>query len=242
MVIVIKRGVIFLLTGLLIILTALGFSQRSSPVLSFNHENIKSIIIDPGHGYPDGGAVSSSGTAESPLNLQIALKLKTELTERGFHVTLTREDENGLDKKKKSDMQQRLDIMKKIPADMFVSIHINKFHQEKYRGAEVLYSQNFIQSTLLAQLIMDKIKSIDPANQTRNIKPADKSLFLMKHASIPAVIVECGFISNSEEENLLKDEDYQARLAGAICDGIISYYDNVSDYEKINIIKSEEST
>lgn len=240
MLIVVKRGIIFLAIGLIIILIALSFSSRSAPVVSFRHENIRSIIIDAGHGIPDGGAVSKSGTTESPLNLQISLKLKEELTERGFNVILTREGEDGLDKKKKADMNKRLDIMKTTPADMFVSIHINKFHQAKYRGAEVLYSANFVQSTLLAQLIMDKIKEIDPINQSRGIKQAEKSLFLMKNATLPAVIVECGFLSNPDEEKLLSDTTYQARIASAICDGIIEYYKNVEDYEKINIIKSEE--
>lgn len=240
MLIVIKRGIVLFVIGLLIIFIALGFSARSAPSGNFHHENTKTIVVDPGHGLPDGGAVSKNGTAESPLNLQIALKLNEELIERGFNVVLTRKDENGLDKKKKADMYKRLDIMKKSKADIFVSIHINKFNQAKYRGAEVLYSSNFVQSTLLAQLIMDRIKEIDPLVQTRNIKQAEKTLFLMKNAAIPAVIVECGFLSNPEDEQLLSDKKYQARLAGAICDGILEYYRNIEDYEKINLVKSED--
>ncbi len=240
MIIVVKRGIVLLGIGLAIILLILSVSHASMPVASFNHENARCIIIDPGHGIPDGGAVSKAGITESPINLQIALKLKEELTERGYNVILTREDENGLDKKKRQDMNMRLDIMKTTSADMFVSIHINKFSQSKYRGAEVLYSPNYIQSTLLAQLIMDNIKLIDPVNQSRSIKEADKSLFLMKNATLPAVIVECGFLSNPEEEKLLTDKSYQTRIAVAICDGIIEYYKNVEDYEKINIVKSEE--
>lgn len=240
MLIVIKRGLVLFVIGLLIIFIALGFSVRSAPAVSFRHENVRTVIIDPGHGLPDGGAVSKNKVAESPLNLEISLKLKEELSERGFNVVLTREDENGLDKKKKADMYKRLDIMTKTPSDMFVSIHINKFSQAKYRGAEVLYSPNFVQSTLLAQLIMDRIKEIDPKVQTRNIKQAEKTLFLMKNATIPAVIVECGFLSNPEDEALLSDKTYQKRIAGAICDGIVDYYRNVNDYEKINLVKSED--
>lgn len=241
MVIVIRRGIIFLGLGLIIILITLSVSSHSAPASSFSHENHKCIIIDPGHGTPDGGAVSSTGTIESTLNLEISLKLKEELTERGYKVIMTRESEDGLDQKKKTDMNMRLDIMENTPADIFVSVHINKFHQSKYRGAETLYSSNFIQSTLLAQLIMDEIKSIDPDNQTRGIKEAEKSLFLMKNASLPAVIVECGFLSNPEEEKLLKDSAYQGRIASAICDGIVAYYKNVEDYEKIHLVKSEEN-
>lgn len=239
MVIVIKRGIIYLGIGLIIILIALSMSNTTAPAASFSHENHKCIIIDPGHGAPDGGAVSKAGTIESTLNIQISKKIQEELTERGYKVVMTRTDENGLDKKKKADMNMRLDIMTNTPADMFVSIHINKFHQSKYRGAETLYSSNFMQSTLLAQMIMDKIKLIDPTHQTRSIKEADKSLFLMKNATLPAVIVECGFLSNPDEEKLLKDPEYQERLACAICDGIIEYYNNIGDYEKINSLQSE---
>ncbi len=240
MLIVIKRGIVIFVIGLIIVFIALAFSVRSAPVASFRHENLRTIIIDPGHGLPDGGAVSKSGVKESPLNLKIALKLKEELTERGYEVVLTRNGEDGLDKKKKADMYKRLEIMTKTPNDMFVSIHINKFSQAKYRGAEVLYSPNFVQSTLLAQLIMDKIKEIDPKVQTRSIKQAEKSLFLMKNATVPAVIVECGFLSNSEETELLQESAYQARIASAICDGIGEYYRNVEDYENVNLIKSED--
>ncbi len=233
MVIVVRRGVIFLLFGLIIIIIALTVRNMTSEVGSFNHQDIKCVIIDPGHGSPDGGAVSKNETVESSVNLQIALKLKQELTERGFQVVMTREDENGLDKKKKADMKKRLDIMQDTPADIFVSIHMNKFFQSKYRGAEVLYSDNFIQSTLLAELIMSEIKEIDPKLQTRDIKKAERSLYLMKNAPLPAVIVECGFLSNPEEETLLLDEMYQSRMASAICDGISAYYKNVGNIKDI---------
>ena len=241
MIIVIRRGLFILLVGLIIVAIALSFIQLNVPAGSYNHQNIRTVIIDPGHGIPDGGAVGKN-YIESTLNLKIAKKLEQELRERGFMVVMTRTDENGLDKKKKVDMNMRLDMMKNTPADIFVSIHINKFNQSKYRGAEVLYSENFTQSTLLAQLIMDEIRAIDPSHQSRSIKKAEKSIFLMKNASIPAVLVECGFLSNIEEEKLLGEDSYQSRIASAICDGIIEYYKNVEDYEEINLIDREEST
>ena len=217
--------------GLIVISIALIVLSAPSEALSFSHNDLKCIIIDPGHGSPDGGAVGKNGSLESELNLQIASKLSEELTERGYKVIMTRSSSDGLDKKKKADMKARLDIMKEENADIFVSIHMNKFSQSKYRGAEVLYSGNFIQSTLLAQMIMDEIKSIDPKNQTRGIKEAKSSLYLMKNADLPAVIVECGFISNDEEEKLLNQKEYQSRIASAICDGIIAYYKNVGELQ-----------
>ncbi len=239
MILVIRRGIIVLGFALILILIVMHLADQGITVMSFNHENLKCVIIDPGHGTPDGGAVSKKGTIESTLNLEIAKKLSQELEERGFKVIMTRNDENGLDKKKKTDMNMRLEIMKNEPADMFVSIHINKFHQSKYRGAEILYSPKFIQSTLLAQLIMDEIHKIDPINQTRGIKESESSLYLMKNSTIPAVIVECGFLSNPEEEKLLLDDTYRTRLAVAICDGIVEYYRNIEDYEKINSVSEE---
>lgn len=239
MIIVIKRGLVYLVLGLIIILTALSISHTDTPAAQFVHENHKRVIIDPGHGFPDGGAVSKSGTPESDLNIAIATKISERLKKYGYEVIMTRSDENGLDPKKKTDMQMRLEIMKNSDADIFVSIHINKFHQSKYRGAEVLYSSNFMQSTLLAQMIMDKIVAIDPQNQTRTIKEAERSLFLMKNATLPAVIVECGFLSNAEEEALLKSPDYQSKLADAISNGIKAYYGNINNFEKINSVKSE---
>ncbi len=237
LIIVIRRGILFLAIGLTVILIAISFANKSSEAENFEHKDIKCVIIDAGHGAPDGGAVSKNGTVESDLNIVIAKKLKEELTERGYKVVMTREDKNGLDEKKKTDMKMRLDIMSETPADIFVSIHMNKFRQSKYRGAEVLYSNNFIQSTLLAQLIMDEIREIDPENQTRDISEAEKSLYLMRNAAIPAVIVECGFISNPEEEKLLLSKDYQTRMASAVCEGIISYYKAVK-----NSSVSEESS
>ena len=109
MIIVIKRGIIFFALGLIIILITMAYVNQSTPAASFNHENRRCIIIDPGHGIPDGGAVSNSGITESPINLKIALKLEEELTERGFTVVMTRRDENGLSKKKKTDMNMRLE-------------------------------------------------------------------------------------------------------------------------------------
>ncbi len=231
MIIIIRRGVLFLALGVLIVSITMVYAKTDSPSESFNHENAKKIIVDPGHGNPDGGAVSKNGTIESTINLQIAVKLSEKLKKQGFDVIMTRSDENGLDKRKRSDMNMRLDIMKNSSADMFISIHMNTFSQSKYKGAEVLYSDNFVESTLLAQLIMDRIKNIDPPNQTRSIQKASNSLFLMKNSTMPAVIVECGFLSNLEEESLLKNPDYQNKMAESICSGIMDYYKNKANFE-----------
>ena len=145
---------------------------------------------------------------------------------------MTREDENGIHspsargirEKKRDDMHKRLEIANESGADLFISIHMNQFSAEKYRGAEVLYSDKFENSLLLAELIQAQLKEIDPENQTRTVKKADGNIFLLKNAEIPAVLVECGFLSNQAEEKLLKSESYQKKLAVAIADGVEEYY------------------
>ncbi|MDO4562481.1 MAG: N-acetylmuramoyl-L-alanine amidase [Clostridia bacterium] len=202
------------------------------PIECFVHKNTRRIIIDAGHGAPDGGAVGSTDTTESELNLAVATVLRERLVSQGFSVTMTRESERGIyeesaQNKKRSDMQNRLKIMRETDADMFVSIHMNHFTSSAYYGAEVLYSKTFAQSALLGESIMESLRAIDPPNQTRQAKAAPSSLYLMKNASMPAVIVECGFMSNTQEEALLLSETYQVRLADAICAGIIKYYNSV---------------
>lgn len=234
-----KRTV--LLAGLLLISAAvlsLTLVRRDVPI--FSRSNGRIIVLDAGHGDPDGGAVSRRGTVESGLNLDVAKRLKKQLESRGYKVIMTREDENGLQTegsksiraKKKEDMNKRLEIANGSGADLFVSIHMNLFESEKYRGAEVLYSDKFENSLLLAELIQAELTAIDPENQTRSAKKADGGIFLLKNAEIPAVLVECGFLSNPEEEKLLKTATYRERLAGAICDGIVEYYRSIQERVK----------
>ena len=194
--------------------------NRTEP--SFAEADKKTIVLDAGHGDPDGGAIGATGSVESELNLSVAKKLKQKLEKKGFTVIMTREDENGIHspsargirEKKRDDMHKRLEIANESGADLFISIHMNQFSAEKYRGAEVLYSDKFENSLLLAELIQAQLKEIDPENQTRTVKKADGNIFLLKNAEIPAVLVE----------KLLKSESYQKKLAVAIADGVEEYY------------------
>lgn len=204
--------------------------NRAEP--SFADADKKTIVLDAGHGDPDGGAIGATGSVESTLNLSVAKKLKSKLEKKGFTVIMTREDENGIHseatqgirEKKREDMHKRLEIANGSDADLFVSIHMNQFNAEKYRGAEVLYSDRFENALLLAELIQARLKELDPENQTRSVKKADGSIFLLKNAEIPAVLVECGFLSNPAEEKLLKSEGYQKKVAEAIAGGVEEYY------------------
>lgn len=191
----------------------------------------KIIIIDAGHGIPDEGAQSSSGTTEAETNLKIALKLQNLLETNGCNVILTRSDENAiydLDKKtlrekKISDIHNRVKIGNESSADIFVSIHLNKIPQQQYWGWQCFYKNGDEKSTNLAKLIQSNLNT---AIQKENKRVAMKldTVYIMKHVEIPISIVECGFLSNPEEEKQLLADDYQNKLAWGIYSGIIDYF------------------
>ena len=190
-----------------------------------------SVIIDAGHGLPDGGAVGVSGIIEQEINLKIAGKVREVLEAKGITVIMTRETENGLytDKSrtiremKIEDMRKRLSVMKKSDADLFVSIHMNSFKNGSASGLRVFYSQKFEEIKPLAENIQLRMADVTGA-KTSAVKTADKKLFLLKNPPLPAILVECGFLSNPEEEAKLDSDAYQSRIAWAISDAIEKYY------------------
>lgn len=202
----------------------------SSYAGNFSSKDTLTVIIDAGHGIPDGGAVGVSGSVEQKINLDIALKLKEVLEAKSIRVIMTREDENGLwddenqsiRQKKVADMNNRLNIMKKSHADLFISIHMNSYPNHKTSGLRVFYAPNHSEIKPLAENIQVRMQDITGANTTV-VKSADKTLFLMKNPPIPAILVECGFVSNPTEEKKLQEADYQARLAWAMADAIEKY-------------------
>ena len=191
----------------------------------------KVIVVDAGHGKPDEGAQSSNGTTEAETNLRIALKLQTLLEQSGATVILTRSDENAiydLDKttlrqKKISDIHNRVKIGNESSADIFVSIHLNKIPQSQYYGWQCFYKQNDEKSTNLAKSIQ---ANLNDAIQKENKRVAMKldSVYIMKHVEIPISIVDCGFLSNPEEEAKLLTDEYQDKLAWGIYNGIMDYF------------------
>ena len=198
--------------------------------------NQKSIIIDAGHGGEDGGAVGSEGIIEKDINLAIALKLESLLEASGHKVIMTREKDTAiyddsaktLKEKKKSDLRNRMGIMNKNKENdsVFVSIHQNKFPDEKYFGTQIFYSVNDEKSMEIANKIKDSVTGLLQPENKREIKPANNKIFLLHNAKIPAVIVECGFISNPGEAQKLKDEKYQSQMAFSIFCGITNYLMN----------------
>jgi len=189
------------------------------------------VIIDAGHGFPDGGAVGQSGVLEKDINLNVAMNLQSYMESNGTNIILTRSDDNGIydiqgsiKNKKVSDIKNREKIIDESDADIFISIHMNKFPQEQYSGPQVFYSANNPDSELLAKCIQNSMTAALNPQKKREIKKADGSIYLLKNAQIPAVLVECGFLSNSEEEKKLIDEKYQRQLAWSIYCGIVEYF------------------
>lgn len=197
--------------------------------------SVHTLVIDAGHGGFDGGAIGSNGTTEQDINLSIAKRVQLLASFFGVQTTMTREDTNALDydssrpvrENKISDIKAREQIVEQTANPVFFSIHLNKFSDAQYHGAQVFYSTNHAGGCALAELLQDAlITGCDPDN-TRQAKPADQSIYLMKVLDCPAVIVECGFLSNPAEEELLGNPEYHKKLAASIVTGYLRYESGV---------------
>ena len=220
--------VTILLASTGIVICTYGLAQ-----IHTNHVTIKkrTVIVDAGHGEPDGGAVGVDGVIEKDINLAVALKLKTFLLVAGYDVLLTRENDDAIydegsdtiRKKKVTDLRNRLAIVNSHPDALFISIHQNIYKSSKNRGSVLFYSPNHAQSQVLAQKIQDTITSMLQPQNNRTVVAAKSNLYILYRAKIPAVMVECGFLSNPDECKLLETEDYQWRMAYAIFCGTIQF-------------------
>lgn len=199
----------------------------STPVTS------RVIVLDAGHGKPDEGAESENGVTEEKTNLDIVLKLQKLLEESGSTVILTRSDENGiydLDKetlreKKVSDIENRVKIGNESSADIFVSVHLNKGTDAEYCGFQTFYKETDDSSHRLAKCIQDELKStINEENRRTENKIS--GIYIIDNVEIPTAIVECGFLSNPQEEQKLLTDEYQNELAWGIYSGILTYFNS----------------
>jgi len=197
----------------------------------------RTVVIDAGHGGEDPGAVSKNGLKEKDVTLNIAFKLKDKLEKENYKVIMTRTedilqyDENTTEiyEKRKQDLTRRKNIMDNSGADIVVSIHLNMFTQPKYYGAQVFYPPESPESRKLAQVIQGVLKEkVDPTNNRVAMEkkplPGQKPIMILRDLKTPTVIVECGFLSNPEEERKLGTDEYQENLAEAIKDGINKYF------------------
>lgn len=239
----VKKNTLSCVTAMLSIimfctLAFVAYGKISEQSKNKKSENARTVILDAGHGGEDGGAVGVDGIIEKDINLSVALKLRGLLEASGYNVIMTRDKDEAiyddtaetLREKKRSDLHNRADMINDNSKDntIFVSIHQNKFPDSKYFGTQIFYSKNNSESQGLASGIKDSVVSLIQPDNTREIKPAEKNVFLLHKAQIPAVVVECGFLSNREEAQKLVKSEYQSQLAFCVYCGIINYFLNKS--------------
>lgn len=189
----------------------------------------KTIVIDPGHGGPDGGAVGKDNTEEKGISLTVAKKLQSYLQQSGALVYLTREedkdlaadDTTGLSWRKAEDIRNRMEFIHDKNADFFITVHLNALPSTKWSGAQTFYYPKFDESRHLAKMVQAEI--IRNLENTTRSPLAINGMYLLKHAEIPGALVEIGFLSNETERELLKQEDYQQKMAASIYEGILRF-------------------
>lgn len=228
-----KKAIILIalmLSGCIITL----FTGKSLRTATTSAKNVlrPTIILDAGHGGFDGGAVANDGTVEKNINLEITLCLAEFLRQSGYEVIFTRESDVSTDNvesdristRKKSDLQNRLKLMNDYPDAVFISIHLNKFTTSAANGSQVFYGSKNENSKFLGEKVQEKIISfLQPYNKRAN-KQATDSTYILHNAEIPAILVECGFLSNASDLEKLKTKEYQTEMAFCIFCGIIEYF------------------
>lgn len=226
---------LFSLITAAVFFTAAFFTGRQAAVLTgkFRVEREQSrqsrtkycVVVDAGHGGDDPGKIGTAGTLEKEINLAIAKRLEALLKQADVAVVMTRTDSNGLydenaSGKKVQDMKRRVSVMEEAKADLAVSIHQNSYPDPAIKGAQVFYYTSSVEGKQLAECLQERlVKGLDPQNH-RQAK-ANDSYYLLKKTACPIVIVECGFLSNPQEEALLTDSIYQERVAWNIFMGIM---------------------
>ena len=202
-------------------------AAKDSKTIKKSDENKYIVVLDAGHGGKDPGKIGVNGSIERDINLAIVKKLQIYLEENDIKVVLTRQDENGLysdddTNKKRSDMEKRCEIINEIKPDLMVSIHQNSYSSEGVKGAQVFYYKNSYNGEMIASIIQRHLVEEVDKNNGRQHKD-NNIYYILKNVSCPAVLVECGFLSNYSESELLVSEEYQEKLAVAIGNGILEY-------------------
>lgn len=191
----------------------------------------KIIVLDPGHGGPDPGAVQGEAI-EKDISLSVSIKLRDYLQQQGALVLMTREtdmdladeDLKGYSRRKVQDLKRRVDLINHSEADFFASIHLNAIPSPKWKGAQTFYSGHYKESKRGAKFIQEELRR-NLENTNREAKTSE-SIYLLKKSEIPGVLVEIGFLSNPTEREMLRQEDYQEQVAASIYQGIMRYYTN----------------
>lgn len=217
---------------LVLILTTVSLTKRIDEnvmleVFGPKTKLLATVVLDAGHGGMDPGKVGVAGTLEKELNLEFVYRVKRLLEQNNVRVVLTRESDAGLyteadSNKKSADMRKRIEIIEKEAPALVVSIHQNSYTSPSCKGAQVFYYEGSENGKALAELLQNVIKETLADGNTREAK-ANSSYYMLKKSAYTSVIVECGFLSNPEEEALLLNEEYQEKMAWAIHLGILQY-------------------
>lgn len=222
-----RRVLIMVLAGVTVSAMLFGsFLRFSTQSVELNS---KLIVVDAGHGGMDGGGVGVSQVLEKDLNLSVAKKLESALKENGYQVIMTRtedvslhdDDKTTVRQQKNSDLKNRAELANRQNAGLFISIHMNKFESSDVKGAQVFYKSTDTLGAEYAKNIMTELKKLDKQNH-RVEKPLPNPNLTFKKLNVPGVLVECGFLSNQEEEKKLQDDSYQIALVKAIVAGMQS--------------------
>lgn len=214
-----------LLTGDLIFLCSRTQSAVAIPLSDVT------VLIDPGHGGFDSGA-SANGVVEKDINLEVAKILQEYIESAGGTAYLTRTEDKSTAvpenerqiSMKMSDLKERKKAIDTLGADVFVSIHMNKFEQTKYKGAQVFFDNSSAENKRLAESIQQALMEVVDKSNNRSAKGSGKSIFVLRENTIPSALVECGFLSNTEEAKKLADTEYQRKLAWGIYTGIVRFF------------------
>lgn len=215
--------------AIVIIIITLLVSQASVNTVRQTPLNSDLImIIDPGHGYPDGGTTSCTGALEADLNLEISLRLQDLFQFLGVRTVITRSTPESvytsgdtISQKKISDLKNRVRFINSIDNGYLLSIHQNHFYDSQYYGAQVFYAGVAGSEDMARRLQSALISGLDSPSNRKAKKSS--GVYLMEHIQVPGVLIECGFLSNSREEGLLRSEQYQKQLCGVIVTGCLEY-------------------
>lgn len=223
----IKTGIFFYLLVCGGFLLAVHLGSRAVTVMAESAPVPRSVclVIDPGHGGEDGGAVSCTGRSESTYNLEIALRLRDLMHLLGYDTAMTRETDisvytkgETLSQKKISDLKQRVKQVSGIPGAVLLSIHQNNFSDSRYSGPQVFYAKTEGSEALAKQLQAALTETLAPGS--RRMAKKAQGVYLMEHIQCPGVLIECGFLSNPGEEARLRDGDYQKKLCCVIASAV----------------------
>lgn len=228
----ILRNLEWLVGFILVVCVIYGSYNLSKKVAGENVQKKETdVVLDAGHGGDDPGKVGVNGAKEKEINLAVVQKIQKILEEEGISVILTRTkdarlDKNGQEYSKTEDMKTRVQVMNEAKPKLVVSVHQNSYPSEDVKGGQVFYFTHSAESQKYAEIMQEAIRTVDPSNH-RQMKE-NETYYLLKKTEVPALIVECGFLSNWEEAEKLIQDSYQEEMAKAIAEGIKSCLESTS--------------